>query len=306
MRLPAVGEVIDQRTLTAVIPCRDPRFLSYTIASLLNQTRPPDKILVVADGVDLGEFAGESVDVIPNTGPRGKANCINLAVKTSVTTDLVLAVDADTTLQARALEVMVDLLHGEIRIVLPSLHPARMETWIERNRHDWYERVRGKGRVFGVVGCAFVANRGFLLRNPIPPETMVEDQHMSWLLKRAGHAVLQSQFAQAYTEEPRTLGALFRQMTRWSFGSMQLDAIKSRGGLLEPVFFIVFWSVPVLAPYLAGALGWVLSIAFLLVFCIGRLPGTFPYPSAMLYSFVYSLSALDASFRRVLRRPPRW
>jgi cellulose synthase/poly-beta-1,6-N-acetylglucosamine synthase-like glycosyltransferase len=63
-------------------------------------------------------------------------------------------------------------------------------------------------------------------------DTLAEDTDLTLAIGRAGYRVVYAEDARAWTEAPSTVGGLWRQRYRWSYGTMQ--AIwKHRGALLS-------------------------------------------------------------------------
>jgi cellulose synthase/poly-beta-1,6-N-acetylglucosamine synthase-like glycosyltransferase len=52
-------------------------------------------------------------------------------------------------------------------------------------------------------------------------ETIAEDTDLTMAIHRAGWRVVYHEFARAFTETPATLGQLWKQRYRWSYGTMQ-------------------------------------------------------------------------------------
>jgi cellulose synthase/poly-beta-1,6-N-acetylglucosamine synthase-like glycosyltransferase len=65
----------------------------------------------------------------------------------------------------------------------------------------------------------------------VPGDTLAEDTDLTLAIGRLGWRVVYAEEARAWTEAPSTLGALWRQRYRWSFGTMQA-VWKHRGALL--------------------------------------------------------------------------
>src|SRR5262249_51399118 len=109
--------------LTVIIPAyNEAEFVGDTIRSLLEQTTPPEEIILVDDGStdgtgDVGRRAGITVIRPPkNTGSKAGAQTFALP---HVRTELVMAVDADTTLEPTAVERLV------ARRAAGAVRPAR-------------------------------------------------------------------------------------------------------------------------------------------------------------------------------------
>ena len=88
--------------------------------------------------------------------------------------------------------------------------------------------------------------------------TLAEDTDITIALGRAGWRVVYAEDARAFTEAPATLGALWRQRYRWSYGTMQA-VWKHRRAMVERgegrigrvgIPYLLFFQVllPLLAP----------------------------------------------------------
>src|SRR5262245_36514926 len=97
--------------LTVIIPAyNEVEFVGDTIRSLFEQTAPPKQIILVDDGSsdgtgEVGRRAGITVIRPPqNTGSKAGAQTFALP---QVRTELVMAIDADTTLEPTAVERLI-------------------------------------------------------------------------------------------------------------------------------------------------------------------------------------------------------
>jgi cellulose synthase/poly-beta-1,6-N-acetylglucosamine synthase-like glycosyltransferase len=66
----------------------------------------------------------------------------------------------------------------------------------------------------------------------VPGDTLAEDTDLTLAIGRTGKRVVYAEDARAWTEAPSTLGALWRQRYRWSFGTMQ-SVFKHRGAIVS-------------------------------------------------------------------------
>lgn len=106
----AAAPALQGKTLTIIVPAHnEERGLGETLASFLSQTVPADRIIVVADNctdktaeVALSYPGVDVLETPPGVG-GSKAKAQNYGL-THVTTDLVLPVDADTTLDPDYIE----------------------------------------------------------------------------------------------------------------------------------------------------------------------------------------------------------
>ena len=94
-----------------------------------------------------------------------------------------------------------------------------------------YEQLRCMPTVPGAIG-AFRRCRARRRRRSHRDDTLAEDTDLTMAIGRAGWRVVYEQRAIAWTEAPATLGQLWRQRYRWSYGTMQ--AMWKHRGALRP------------------------------------------------------------------------
>ncbi|MEO8925036.1 MAG: glycosyltransferase [Caldimonas sp.] len=249
----SVGLVVAAHNEAKVLPA--------TIAALLEQSDPPDAIVIADDGSSDGTAAllAERYGLVaPRPGELsapsathpslawlrlphgGKARALNAAIVKS-NCDILLTVDADTLLDARAIAVVRHAFEAEgaLAAVTGVITPlckltlaGRCLEWFQtyeyiRNflsRYAWMQ-VDGllliSGAFAGFRRSALVAVGGF------DPACLVEDYELIHRMRRhaVGHG-LDWRFrvlggAQARTEAPGSVGAFLRQRRRWFGGFLQ-------------------------------------------------------------------------------------
>lgn len=235
--------------------------LPATIAGLLDQSRPPDQIVIADDGSSdataqvlgaryglvapaLGELSQAS-PVVPTLywlrlPHGGKARALNAAI-VCLDTDLVLTVDADTLLEAEALSAMSCAFELDPRLVAATgvLTPVCDSGWMGRAM-QWfqtYEYVRNFLSRYAwmkldgllLISGAFAAFRRQALVDVggFDPRSLVEDYEVVHRLRRysaqRGLAWTTQVIgrARATTEAPSTLRSFVRQRRRWFGGFLQ-------------------------------------------------------------------------------------
>jgi glycosyltransferase involved in cell wall biosynthesis len=249
-------------TITVIVAAHnEAAVLPATIAALLAQTDGADEIVIADDGSTdatatvLGERYGLAT---PSLGAEsairdgvaalvwlrlphgGKARALNAAILRT-RTDIVVTVDGDTLLDARALAAVrraftaEPALAGVTGVITPVCKPTfsgRCLEWFQtyeyiRNflsRYAWMNLdslLLVSGAFAGFRRAALVDVGGF------DPACLVEDYELIHRLRR--HAVdrgLDWRFrvlgdAQARTEAPGSVGAFLRQRRRWFGGFLQ-------------------------------------------------------------------------------------
>ena len=237
------------------------RVLPATLAALLAQDEPPEQIVIADDGSKdaTAELLFERYGLVaPELGASsapsplhpslvwlrlphgGKARALNAAI-VRVASEVVLTVDADTLLDARAIgavrrafaaEAALVAVTGVITPVCKSTLAGRCLEWFQtyeyiRNflsRYAWMQvesLLLISGAFAGFRRSAVVAVGGF------DAACLVEDYELIHRLRRrAVDDGLDWRFsvlgdAQARTEAPGSLGAFLRQRRRWFGGFLQ-------------------------------------------------------------------------------------
>jgi len=241
------GEV----TVTVVIPAHNEEAsLPATLASLREQTRTPERIVVVADNctdgtVELARRLGAEVRVsVDNTAK--KAGALNQALAALLPeqddNDLVMVMDADTVMDPgfledavrrmtddRALMAVGGLFYGE------DGHGLLGQ--FQRNEFLRYSRdvARRRGRLFVLTGTASVfrpralravaAARGISL--PGEPgqvydtAALTEDNELTLALKSLGALMVSPPACTVVTEVMPTWRMLWAQRLRWQRGALE-------------------------------------------------------------------------------------
>jgi len=280
-------------TVTVLIPAHDEEAaIEETLRSLLAQSHRPERIVVVADNCTDGTVAiarRVGVEVLETEGnTHRKAGALNQALATVLPgqgdNDLVMVMDADTTLdpgfletavrrmtEDRALMAVGGLFHGEDGHGLVGQ--------FQRNEYTRYAREirRRRGRVHVLTGTASLfrpralrtvaAERGRSLPG-VPGDVydtvvLTEDNELTLALKSLGGLMISPAQCTVVTEVMPTWRALWSQRLRW-----QRRALENLGAYgMRPATFR-YWAqqlgigygVIALSAYLALILLMVLSL----------------------------------------------
>lgn len=238
-------------TVTVLIPAHNEEAsLPATVQSLLAQSRPPERVIVVADNctdstVALARAAG--VEVIETTGnTQKKAGALNQMLRRLLPNqndnDLVMVVDADTRLgpgfleaavkrftDDRALMAVGGLFHGE---------PGHgLIGQFQRNEYVRYTREihRRRGRGFVLTGTASIFRPRALRtvaesRGRSIPGTngdvydtaaLTEDNELTIALKSLGGLMVSPPECTVVTELMPTWRTLWAQRLRWQRGALE-------------------------------------------------------------------------------------
>ncbi len=234
--------------LTVIIPAyNEAEFVGDTIASLLAQTQPPKEIILVDDGStdgtgDVGRRAGVTVIRPPhNTGSKVGAQSFALPW---VDTELVMAIDADTTLEPTAIEkLMRCLASDDVGAACGFVVPRRVSSVWERGRfieylfaftfykqvQDYYRRPMISSGCFSMYRTALMRRHGGW-----PNRTLAEDMDLTWRFHQAGVGVRFVPEAVCYPVEPYNFRFMSRQLHRWSHGFIQNVSLHWKGLLTVP------------------------------------------------------------------------
>ncbi len=241
------GEV----TVTVLIPAHNEQgCLAATLTSLAAQSHRPARIIVAADNctdrtVDIAREAG--VEVMPSVdNVHKKAGALNQALSTILPelgdNDLVMVMDADTTLDAGFLEAAVARMSADRALMAVGGlfygdEGGGILGQFQRNEYIRYARElrRRRGKVFVLTGTASLfrpralrmvaASRGVSL--PGRPGdvydtiALTEDNELTLALKSLGALMTSPGACTVSTEVMPTWGALWAQRLRWQRGALE-------------------------------------------------------------------------------------
>ncbi len=250
-------------TVTVVIPAHnEAEDIQATVRSAWEQTRRPERVIVVDDGSTddtavLAETAGATVLQAPG-GLKSRAQGIALE---SVTTDVVVGIDADTVLAPDAIEHLVATLEAGHDATCGAVIPQQTTGfWVRSRRFDyalarrwWRPMQQQLGRIHVLSGAVY-AFRTNVLRaiGGFPLVPIGEDTNLTWSLYGAGYKIAFTPAALAYTREPESFKVFLAQIRRWAASCFQTIA-RHRRQLTHPARALIvgafLWdllSVPVM------------------------------------------------------------
>jgi cellulose synthase/poly-beta-1,6-N-acetylglucosamine synthase-like glycosyltransferase/peptidoglycan/xylan/chitin deacetylase (PgdA/CDA1 family) len=206
----------------------------------------PVEVVVVDDGssdgtADIVEaLALPQVRVIrvPN---GGKARALNIGMA-ATSNPLVVMVDGDTVFEPRSIEALVQpfadpavgAVAGNVKVgnrgsLLGRWQHIEYVTGFAVDRRA-YEVMRCMPTVPGAIGA--FRREALDQVGGVSDDTLAEDTDLTMALSRAGWRVVYEEAARAWTETPATIGQLWTQRYRWTYGTMQA-MWKHRGALLD-------------------------------------------------------------------------
>lgn len=283
------AKATDSTGLTVIIPAyNEADSIADTIRSLQQQTRVPDEIIAIDDcstdaTAEVAEALGVRVLRPPqNTGSKAGAQSFALE---QVQTEMVMAIDADTTLDPEAIERLLPAFEDrEVTAACGSVLPRFVHTLWERGRYveyllafGFFKRVQDHyGKPLISSGC-FSIYRTAELRalGGWSTRTMAEDMDLTWTVYEAGHKVRFLPEAVSYPIEPHNYAFISKQLRRWSHGFVQNVRLHKRSlarlGYLRSIVAVAFWDALlaslaylVLIPALAIAIDPLILLAYLI------------------------------------------
>jgi cellulose synthase/poly-beta-1,6-N-acetylglucosamine synthase-like glycosyltransferase/peptidoglycan/xylan/chitin deacetylase (PgdA/CDA1 family) len=220
--------------------------IARSVRSLAASEYPDFEIVVVDDGSDDG-----TANIVERLSlPRvrvlrqengGKSSALNTGIA-ATTAPVVVLVDGDTLFEPATLRRLVQPLVDErVGAVSGNTKVGNRRGLLGRWQHIEY--VIGFNldrRMYEVLQCtptvpgAIGAFRRAALDEVggVSDDTLAEDTDLTLAIGRSGRRVVYADDARAWTEAPSTLGALWRQRYRWSYGTMQA-VWKHRGALIS-------------------------------------------------------------------------
>ena len=237
--------------LTVLVPAHDESLtIAATLRSLWEQTRPPEKVVVIADNCtdDTARIAREhGADVFETSGNHEKkAGALNQVLSEMFSDaderDVLMIMDADSVIVPDFLEVgMARLTETPALIAVGGLFGgepgAGVIGQLQRNEYARYQRTiaRRRGRVFVLTGTASLF-RAYALKavadargQLIPGDpghvydtlALTEDNEMTMALKSLGAKMVSPMQCQVVTELMPDWRALWRQRSRWQRGALE-------------------------------------------------------------------------------------
>jgi cellulose synthase/poly-beta-1,6-N-acetylglucosamine synthase-like glycosyltransferase/peptidoglycan/xylan/chitin deacetylase (PgdA/CDA1 family) len=222
--------------VSIVVPAYNEREgIAAAVRSLAAGHRPGTEVVVVDDGstddtADIVRSLGlPNVRLIQQTN-GGKARALNTGIAAAAH-DLIVLVDADTVFEADAVhrlvqpfaDARVGAVAGNVKV---GNRRGMVATWqhieyvigfnLDRRLYDVLQCM---ATVPGAIGA--FRRRALADVGGVSDDTLAEDTDLTIALARAGWRVVYEESARAWTEAPATLGQLWTQRYRWSYGTMQ-------------------------------------------------------------------------------------
>jgi cellulose synthase/poly-beta-1,6-N-acetylglucosamine synthase-like glycosyltransferase len=260
---------VSAHTVTVIVPAyNEEEGLPATLESLLGQTVPAQEIIVVDDHStdrtgDVARAHGVTVLRPPrNLGSKARAQNHALA---HCSTDLVLAVDADTVLAPDYIEKVEPVFADPAVVVAAGNVQTRFTRTVwERGRSieylfgfHWQRPIQNRaGSPTVCSGCCSAFRRGTLVAaGGFPERTIVEDMDFSWSVQIAGRKAVYVGDAVAWAADPESLTYLRKQVWRWMAGFWQ-NVRLHMGELVTRKPMLALWITLAIAEILTAPLWW--------------------------------------------------
>ncbi len=237
--------------ITVLIPAHNEQeTLPATLAALLEQTRCPDRVIVVADNctdrtVSIALDAHVEVfETVGNTEKKAGAlnQALHLLLRGKGPSDAVLVADADTVLHEEFIEVAARALDEDPELaavggMFQGGPGGGVLGQLQRNEYLRYSNQidARKGRVFVLTGTATMFRADALLDVAaargvyVPGESgrvydtaaLTEDNELTLALKSLGAEIVSPQECVVVTEIMPTWSDLWAQRKRWERGALE-------------------------------------------------------------------------------------
>ncbi len=239
--------------LTVLLPAHNEETrLPACVDSLLTQTRPPDRIVVLADNCTDGTArvaVNLGADVfVPQDNRLAKAGAINQWLDAHLDglarDHMMMVVDADGVLDCDFIENAIGWMRRGYAAVGGVFRAEETGTFVGFCQANEYERYRyllrrSRGKTLVLTGTAALFTAGLLRevvqcrrRGLIPASgagrqhvyshrTLTEDLELTLAIKSLGHSVVAPIECSLTTEAMPTWAALTRQRYRWKFGALE-------------------------------------------------------------------------------------
>ncbi|MEU1298558.1 bifunctional polysaccharide deacetylase/glycosyltransferase family 2 protein [Streptomyces shenzhenensis] len=223
------------RPVSVIVPAyNEKECIAGTLRSLARSTHPIE-IIVVDDGstdgtAEIAESLGLPNVRVVRQRNAGKPAALNNGVR-HASHDIVVMMDGDTVFEPDTVRQLVQpFADPEVGAVAGNAKVGNRDTVIGAWQHieyvmgfnldrRMYDLLRCMPTIPGAIGA--FRREAVLEVGGMSDDTLAEDTDITIALHRAGRRVVYQEHARAWTEAPGSLGQLWSQRYRWSYGTMQ-------------------------------------------------------------------------------------
>ncbi len=209
--------------------------IERAVRSLASSNYPSFEVVVVDDGStdgtgDIVEGIGSECVRLVRKANGGKSTALNAGIAES-RGEILVMVDGDTVFEPETLRRLVRPFADErVGAVSGNTKVGNRRRLLGRWQHiEYVSGFNLDRRMYEVLQCTptVPGAAGAFRRDALADvgglssATLAEDTDLTLAIGRTGRRVVYVDDALAWTEAPSTLGALWRQRFRWSYGTMQ-------------------------------------------------------------------------------------
>ncbi|MER6165712.1 bifunctional polysaccharide deacetylase/glycosyltransferase family 2 protein [Streptomyces violaceorubidus] len=221
--------------VSVIVPAyNEKECIEATLRSLARSTHPVE-IIVVDDGstdgtAEIAESLGLPGVRVVRQANAGKPAALNNGVR-QARYDIVVMMDGDTVFEPDTVGRLVQpFADPSVGAVAGNAKVGNRRTLIGAWQHieyvmgfnldrRMYDLLRCMPTIPGAIGA--FRREAVLQVGGMSDDTLAEDTDITIALHRAGWRVVYEEHARAWTEAPGSLGQLWSQRYRWSYGTMQ-------------------------------------------------------------------------------------
>ncbi|MGW3970595.1 bifunctional polysaccharide deacetylase/glycosyltransferase family 2 protein [Streptomyces ardesiacus] len=221
--------------VSVIVPAyNEKECIEATLRSLARGTHPVE-IIVVDDGstdgtAEIAESLGLPGVRVVSQANAGKPAALNNGVR-HARYDIVVMMDGDTVFEPDTVRHLVQpFADPSVGAVAGNAKVGNRRTLIGAWQHieyvmgfnldrRMYDLLRCMPTIPGAIGA--FRREAVLQVGGMSDDTLAEDTDLTIALHRAGWRVVYEEHARAWTEAPASLGQLWSQRYRWSYGTMQ-------------------------------------------------------------------------------------
>ena len=223
-------------TVTIIVPAyNEAAGIERAVRSLATGDYPNLQVIVVDDGstdgtADIASACGlANVEVVTQAN-QGKPAALSTGIALA-SGEIVVTVDGDTVFERETVRFLVQpFVDPTVGAVSGNTKVANRRGLLGKWQHieyvmgfnldrRMYELAHCMPTVPGAIGAFRMA--ALAQAGGFSSDTLAEDTDITMAISRAGWHIVYEERAKAWTEAPATIGQLWKQRYRWSYGTMQ-------------------------------------------------------------------------------------